>query len=1216
MRGRTLSSQSLLYIVVFTMIGVAQLARAQGKADLSNIQFYRLTTADGLSDNYINSLTLDKNGYLWLGTGDGINRFDGKTVEKYYVADHPALHTNYVRQVVCDDKNRLWIHTGEYQMTLVDENRRFHYLGLWHNGKRESTRRILETKSHGIVLFTKNKQLTLKHDVDLSQRDSLVLSDFDTISMANASKLFSYHYTSVEPAQQDKFIFTTADSIYYADYANLTISPGIACNACRALGVWRDGRPLIYNNDQSIIEAVDFTTGKRERMFADLQTTNGRRIHGYVNQVQALSDDLYMITARIAGVFLYKISTGELFNYRHDPADITTPVNNFPSVIEQDSNGWVFIAGTPNGLSYYNSRAIIGQQLVFQDKKGHIYDGVVHHIRRKDEDHYYIAADEHLITWNRKTNISTFHEVLLRNKKGDRIPGQTSYIGIDQYGHTWIDVHPVGLYVLDKNDNIIHDFHAERFEKPHPLSGSVTHLNMGPDGYMWIATQRGSCKVDPKTYAIELFDEGTFKDISQLYTSRIEFLGDYIHFCTSNRGLYSYHVPTGKMHHARKKDGMLSDNIFTINQDKFGNLYIGSIAGLQVCLTNGDTLSYTMQNGLLYHRVEALLLDKQNRMWFGNDVGIGCFNIADTTLKVFDERFGLSIQGFRLNAYYQDPSDELMWGTEQGMQYFYPDDLYNQKVQFRAMINRIESRDLNQYLTSSADFNLTPGNNFITFHFSTIDFSTHLWTFYQYKLEGLDKEWITVGDQNSVRYYPIPPGEYVFRVRASNDKKTWVEADNEVRIRLAAHLYDQFWFRSLLVLLTIGGLTFLYRKLNQKQKVRTEAIETESVINYFASQINRHKNTDDMLWDVAKNCISKLNLEECVIYMVNAAGDKLIQKAAYGPKNPTGKTILQPIEIEVGAGITGTVAATKRPEIVNNTEKDPRYIVDDVRRMAEMAVPIVIDGKLIGVIDSEHSRRNFFTQKHLSLLTTISILTANQYERIKAEEERQKAEIEVLQNKQKATESRLQSLRLQMNPHFLFNALNSIQQMILANEEMVATRYLSRFSKLLRSILIHSDKEMISLKEELDILKLYVELESVRFKEAFTYSIHCDEEIDVDEVKIPTLLIQPFVENAIWHGLMHKEGMRHLKISFTEQGDFVHCVVEDNGIGRQKAREMKLSTGQDKNHTSKGIAVSMERLKAMQKNGGAPGALEIQDLIDEQGHAQGTRIDIHLPILN
>ena len=169
---------------------------------------------------------------------------------------------------------------------------------------------------------------------------------------------------------------------------------------------------------------------------------------------------------------------------------------------------------------------------------------------------------------------------------------------------------------------------------------------------------------------------------------------------------------------------------------------------------------------------------------------------------------------------------------------------------------------------------------------------------------------------------------------------------------------------------------------------------------------------------------------------------------------------------------------------------------------------------------------------------------------------------------------------------------------------------------MLRSILIHSDKESISLREELDILKLYVELESVRFKEAFTYTIDCDEDIDTDEVKIPTLLIQPFVENAIWHGLMHKEGMRQLKISFTDKDDHVQCIIEDNGIGRKAAREMKITSGQDKKHTSKGIEVSLERLKAMQKSGGAIGSLEIIDMTDADGVATGTRVEINLPIQN
>jgi LytS/YehU family sensor histidine kinase len=353
-----------------------------------------------------------------------------------------------------------------------------------------------------------------------------------------------------------------------------------------------------------------------------------------------------------------------------------------------------------------------------------------------------------------------------------------------------------------------------------------------------------------------------------------------------------------------------------------------------------------------------------------------------------------------------------------------------------------------------------------------------------------------------------------------------------------------------------------------------------------------------------------------VIYLLDDEKKVLIQKAAYGPKMERDFTIYQPIEIPVGNGIVGTVAQTGKAELIANTELDKRYIADDAKRFSELAVPLIVDNKIIGVIDSEHSQKNFFKQKHLNILSTIAVLCAAQIQRVRAEEEKQQAKIETIENKQKMTESRLQSLRLQMNPHFLFNALNSIQQMILANEEIVATRYLSKFSKLLRMILVHSDKEYVTLKEELEILHLYIELESIRFKDSFKYTIECDDQIDADEIKLPTLLIQPFVENAIWHGLMHKEGDRLLQVKFSEHRECISCIVEDNGIGREKSSAARLATGQGKKHTSKGIQVSMERLKAMNNGNGEEGSLKIVDLKNENGMATGTRVEIIFPCQN
>ena len=153
-----------------------------------------------------------------------------------------------------------------------------------------------------------------------------------------------------------------------------------------------------------------------------------------------------------------------------------------------------------------------------------------------------------------------------------------------------------------------------------------------------------------------------------------------------------------------------------------------------------------------------------------------------------------------------------------------------------------------------------------------------------------------------------------------------------------------------------------------------QRIKLEKILNYFATSLYGQNTVDDIFWDVAKNCISQLKFRDCVIYQYDHERKMLIQKAAYGPKNPEKYEILNPIEIPLGQGIVGAVAKSGKAEIVADTSKDCRYIVDDTRRYAELTVPIFIDGNLFGVIDSEHPRKRFFNQAHLLLLEKIAMI--------------------------------------------------------------------------------------------------------------------------------------------------------------------------------------------------------------------------------------------------
>lgn len=201
------------------------------------------------------------------------------------------------------------------------------------------------------------------------------------------------------------------------------------------------------------------------------------------------------------------------------------------------------------------------------------------------------------------------------------------------------------------------------------------------------------------------------------------------------------------------------------------------------------------------------------------------------------------------------------------------------------------------------------------------------------------------------------------------------------------------------------------------------------------------------------------------------------------------------------------------------------------------------------------------------------------------------------------------ALRLQMNPHFIFNALNSIQGFITENNQASARKYLSKFARLMRLIMENSAKKTVSLQNEIDVLNDYLELTRLRFPEKFSFEIGVDEEIDATGCEIPPMLLQPFVENAVLHGLAAKESDGRIVIRFHKKQDMIECVIEDNGVGRKQAMANKLHS-----HKSTGMLVTEERLKAFGEQNAVKTSLEIIDLFDNFGNACGTRVILDIPM--
>lgn len=216
--------------------------------------------------------------------------------------------------------------------------------------------------------------------------------------------------------------------------------------------------------------------------------------------------------------------------------------------------------------------------------------------------------------------------------------------------------------------------------------------------------------------------------------------------------------------------------------------------------------------------------------------------------------------------------------------------------------------------------------------------------------------------------------------------------------------------------------------------------------------------------------------------------------------------------------------------------------------------------------------------------------------------------------KQQMAELEAKALRAQMNPHFIFNSLNAIQECIITEKVEEAYEYLSKFSRLLRLVLNNSEREFITLSSEIEMTKLYLSLESLRFRQSFVYDIVVDENLDTDFIKIPSMLVQPFVENAVWHGLRHKAGEKKLLVRFNENANRLVIDIEDNGVGRQKAASIKKQKLGSEQFDSKGSVLSQQRLDILNRQYPMMAKINITDLTDETGAPNGTRATIVLPL--
>ncbi len=1016
---------------------------------------------DGLPNHYFRGLAMDSNGFMWIGSYDGLSRFDGTQIKTFFhrQGDSSSLAFNAIASLATSPGDgKAWV--GTYGGLSVFDPVKGKFHSFYHDAADSSSLRSnfiewIYIDRQGEIWVSSGSQALSRYEpatgafvhyhprpaiaepgqgkAPPKERILAVCQDTgnDSILWIGANLRFfsfnkytrQFHYPPVE-LKEIAHIFSHADGyLYMAD---------------------TDGRLKVYDPAEN-------------RLLLELHLRDGWSIHAILRRNE---DALWLSCGQGVAV----LDTRSLNISYPWVNDIQSKKNYDIDLVDQQGRLW---SASPVGIQAFDPLTTQFNNYFFEtagDVRPYITQKIIEDSSRKC---LYISIGDG----------DGIYRFGLESRRWELIPmpknfRYSTFFGKDMalLNGQLLILEDVGLFTLSPDGRSI---------IPHPLSANLPEesswLNFFSDskGSLWLGGgTRGVSRMDTRTGVVEQLDP-LFPGCNQRrfrYAFHEDSRGNiWISNC-SGFGAYSYERDTFFLFpYSENGDNSRSiNNVKDFAEGPRGQLWVsneidGELGRININkpeqgLYEKFSLQKKIQEGAIHIEKGAvqevtalskLAADSRGRLWGISPAGLVRFDPETGSLEIYNEQDGIQwldkeLKVMTANQLESLSTGELVVGFRKGLSIFDPRQLKKSLEKPRPYLTSFKIYN-NEWPADSSllytqAIRLGHRQNYFSFDFSAIGYTHPEKYQYQYKLEGVDEDWVYAGQRNYAAYTNVAGGHYTFLVKVANSDGLWNEEAAKIRLAVATPWWRQLWFRACMLLLLLA--------------------------------------------------------------------------LAYGFY---------------------------------------RYRLGQVRKT----------------------------------------------ERLKARFDKKVANLE------------LTALRAQMNPHFLFNCLNSIDHYIIKNETQKASEYLNSFSRLIRLILQNSRSNYVNLKDELETLGLYMEMESLRFNHRFEYEINADPELDLKEFEIPPMLLQPFVENAIWHGLMHKAGKGKVQLNISREDGFLKCSIQDDGVGRGKSAEFRKPTPGKR---SMGMNITKDRIETINKIYNTNTTVTITDLMDDKGAPAGTKVDVLIPL--
>ena len=954
-----------------------------------NAQFYfknrTITVTDGLSDNRVTCFYKDETGYIWIGTKNGLNRFDGHSFTVYKPSATASVSNEVINAVTGDQQGNIWVATMHGLNRL---NTKTGEWTTWYSDNSNGKNGLPNSLVWDIVVDEAGA-LWIASDVFAFARLDLLKNTFTYYDWPTFVKTISGKQTERGYHSIQRLLKKSKNEFWLAS-----------------------NKGLVHLNTQT--KQFTFLGGDYNENVHDLKWDSS-------------GAELYL-----------SLKSGRTFSYTPEKnfyKELFAPAEAFPSTLLPKSNTQAFYIAGSNGLFYKNADNALrlskhlpllnfslpagAVTTVYTDSTGLLWIGTSNGIVLQDGNKSR-SAFLPLFKRPEKDGMNDMTGVFYRNEDSmyyacsfnpaalvliHRLNGSIRKITNDKKGNPITGCYAVkeagGFIWLLTDDKLYRLVDGEAVHFPTPFDGaSVSFRDLVADdqGNLWVATFKRGLFVYEKSREHFRQLEGAGSEYLKDVTTTLHYdrhtqtlwIGSY------GRSLHAYNTRSDKItsYIETASSSMYSflNLCNNIMADSTGKIWVATNAGGLFYQTKNQHVDSAfaqidMRNGLQHNQILSIAAGKASQLWMLTGQGISWLNTAVEPAQevVVNDAAGIS-------AWYSEPSlphrlcynkhmNEVAVGVAGGILFYYPDQDIT-VPSFPILINNMSVTTNDQQLAVtdySGSLTFSYKIKEIQFEFSALYFGNAEIRL-EYLLNGYDTHWQEAGKQMKVVYQNLPPGNYEFHVRATTTNNKLVAESKGINFTIQSPYWKTWWF----YILPLG---FLFYSVYQIKVRLQQKLNDEKILNQFATSLYGKNVLEDIFWDVAKNCVDLLGFEDCVVYQVDQQRSVLVQRAAAGPKSPyNNREIINHLELPMGKGIVGSVAKTGIAERVGNTTKDPRYILDDQLRFSEITVPVFVDGVLFAVIDSEHPQKYFFKKRHLRLLRRIASVCAERISKYLTEE--------------------------------------------------------------------------------------------------------------------------------------------------------------------------------------------------------------------------------------